>query len=95
MQKFINDLVMIGLTENEAKAYFLLLEQPLSATQIAKAIKVNRSNIYGIISSLIQKGFLREINSGIKSFVAVNPRIAFQFQQNNSADADKADGKNG
>ena len=28
MQKFINDLVMIGLTENEAKAYFLLLEQP-------------------------------------------------------------------
>jgi sugar-specific transcriptional regulator TrmB len=77
MQKFINDLVMIGLSENEAKVYFLLLEKPLTATHIARNIQVHRSNIYGIISSLIQKGFLREINAKTKKLVAVNPSIAF------------------
>lgn len=77
MQKYINDLVLTGLTENEAKTYLLLLEKPLSAARIAQRIGVNRSNIYGIISSLVQKGFLREMNGKSRTILAINPEIAF------------------
>lgn len=77
MQKFVNDLVMTGLTENEAKTYLLLLKHKLTATRIAQNIGVNRSNIYGIISSLIEKGFVREMNGKVRAFVANNPKIAF------------------
>jgi len=83
MQEYINDLIMTGLTENEAKAYILLLKRPLTATQIAQTIKINRSNVYGIISGLIQKGFIRELNSKVKQLIAVNPRIAFNTAKAN------------
>ena len=77
MQKFINELVMVGLTENEAKTYVLLLKQPLTATRIAQTIKVNRSNVYGIIASLVQKGYVREVNGKVRIVMAINPKIAF------------------
>ena len=68
---------MTGLTENEAKAYLLLLKKPLTATRIAQTIGVNRSNVYGIITSLVQKGFVRETNGTVRTIVSINPRIAF------------------
>lgn len=77
MQKFINELAMIGLTENEAKTYILLLKQSLTATKIAQTIGVNRSNVYGIITSLVQKGFVREVNAKVRTIMAINPKIAF------------------
>lgn len=77
MQRFVNDLVLAGLTENEAKIYLLLLKNRLTATKIAQSIKVNRSNIYGIITGLLEKGFVRELNGKVRTFVANNPKIAF------------------
>jgi sugar-specific transcriptional regulator TrmB len=77
MQKFINDLIIVGLTENEAKTYILLLEKPLTATKIAQLIGVNRSNVYGIISSLAQKGFVRKMNAAVRTIMPINPKIAF------------------
>jgi HTH-type transcriptional regulator, sugar sensing transcriptional regulator len=77
VSKYVNDLVMAGLTENESKTYLLLLKEPLTATRIAQTIGVNRSNIYGIISSLVQKGCVREIDGKVKKVIAVNPEIAF------------------
>ena len=77
MQKFINDLVMTGLTENEAKTYVLLLKKPLTATKIAQIISVNRSNVYGIITSLVQKGFVREMYATLRTIMPINPKIAF------------------
>lgn len=77
MERFVKDLVLTGLTENEAKTYLLLLKKPLTASRISKEIGVNRSNIYGIISTLIQKGCVREINGKVKTIIAINPKIAF------------------
>ena len=77
MQRFVNDLVLTGLTENEAKAYLLLLKKPLNASRIAQTIGVNRSNVYGIISTLVQKGCVREIDGNVKTIIAVNPEVAF------------------
>lgn len=82
MLSFVNDLVKIGLTENEAKTYLLLLKHKLTAAKIAQSIGVNRSNIYGIISSLIEKGFIREMNANVRTFVANNPKIAFNASKN-------------
>ena len=76
MQRFINQLAIIGLTENEAKTYILLLKQPLTATKIAQIVGVNRSNVYGIITNLVQKGFVREINGKVRTLMAINPKIA-------------------
>lgn len=77
MQHYINDLVLTGLTENEAKTYLLLLKKPMTAARIAQTIGVNRSNVYGIITSLVQKGFVREMNGTVRTIVSINPRIAF------------------
>ncbi len=77
MQRFINEMAMAGLTENEAKTYLLLLKQSLTATKIAQTVGINRSNVYGIITSLIQKGFVREVNGKVKTIMAINPKIAF------------------
>ena len=83
MQKFINDLVLIGLTENEAKTYILLLKMPQTASKIAQIIGVNRSNVYGIIASLVHKGFVQELNGKVRTIIAVNPKIAFNASKTN------------
>lgn len=77
MQQFINDLVLLGLTENEANTYMLLLKKAMSATHIAQTIGVNRSNVYGVLANLTQKGFVREVNGKVRTYVGVNPKIAF------------------
>ncbi|MBN1948887.1 MAG: hypothetical protein JW784_04015 [Candidatus Cloacimonetes bacterium] len=83
MENFISNLVVTGLTENEAKVYLLLLKRPLTAAQIAQIVGVNRSNIYGIITGIVKKGFVREVQAKTRMLIAVDPRIAF-----NSSKAD-------
>lgn len=82
MEKFVEILTRTGLTANEAKTYILLLKEPLSASLIAQNIKINRSNIYGVLDSLKKKGLCREIEGSVRQYVAVDPEIAFDFLRN-------------
>jgi HTH-type transcriptional regulator, sugar sensing transcriptional regulator len=70
-------LIEIGLTNQEAGAYLYLLEkEKITATKIAKDLKINRSVIYSVIEKLIEKGLANFILiDGKRHFSATNPKV--------------------
>jgi sugar-specific transcriptional regulator TrmB len=77
MVDIISELLEIGLTEYEAKAYSVLLKQNVaSATEITKIGNVPRGRIYDILKLLIKKGFCVTVPGAVKKFKAVNPEVA-------------------
>ena len=65
MERIVEKLERIGLTEYEAKAYVALLEVHLNtATKISEKSSVPRTRIYSVLESLAQKGWVR-IYSGV------------------------------
>lgn len=79
MKKFIEKLIAVGLTENEAKVYCgLLRKHQFTATEISHYAGVNRSKIYSVLSSLAQKGLCIEKLGKVRKFEALEPNLAFQ-----------------
>jgi len=79
MDKYIKELINIGLKENEAKVYCCLLRKELfTATEISRCSGVNRSRIYSVIDGLIKQGLCIETLGKVRKFQAVNPEIAFE-----------------
>ncbi len=77
MEDMISELLEIGLTEYEAKAYLVLLKQNVvGATEITKISNITRGRIYDILNLLIEKGFCITVPGTIKKFQAVNPEVA-------------------
>jgi len=74
---FINELVNIGFSENEAKIYLLLLKHSdLTAGKIAKKANLPRATVYSIIDNLIDKRMVISSPVGrIKYFSAELPDI--------------------
>ncbi|MDO8517647.1 MAG: helix-turn-helix domain-containing protein [Nanoarchaeota archaeon] len=68
-------LLKIGLTKNEIKVYLMLLKnEPLLAGRIAKLTYLNRSHIYDILKSLIEKGLVSFIiKANRKYFKSASP----------------------
>ena len=65
MERIVEKLERIGLTEYEAKAYVALLEVHLNtATKISEKSSVPRTRIYSVLESLAHKGWVR-IYSGV------------------------------
>ncbi|MEM3399843.1 MAG: helix-turn-helix domain-containing protein [Candidatus Micrarchaeia archaeon] len=59
------EFAKIGLTRREAEVYMLLLEfGPLTAQEVAKNAKINRSFAYSVLSSLMEKGLVSHVISG-------------------------------
>ncbi|HPO49034.1 MAG TPA: helix-turn-helix domain-containing protein, partial [Spirochaetota bacterium] len=57
----------IGFSENEAKAYLSLLEEyPVTAYETAKKSNIPTSKIYGVLSKLLSKGIILEVNENQK-----------------------------
>lgn len=55
--KIVELLLHFGLTRQEAKIYILLLrEGPLSGYEAAKRTGISRSNAYGALAALVEKG---------------------------------------
>jgi sugar-specific transcriptional regulator TrmB len=78
MKKEIQELIDIGLTENEAKTYvYLLKKQVYTATEISKIAGVNRSKIYEVLENLIRKGLCFDKPGKVRKFEAIDPKIAF------------------
>lgn len=79
MKRFIEKLINVGLTENEAKVYCCLLRKhQFTATEISHCSGVNRSKIYSVLASLAQKGLCTEKLGKVRKFEAIEPNIAFQ-----------------
>lgn len=78
MDKYITELIEVGLTLNEAKVYSCLLQKhTFTATEISQCCNVNRSRIYSVLESLINKGLCIEKLGKIRRFQAAAPDIAF------------------
>ena len=79
MNEHLVKLIEVGLTENEAKVYSCLLrKQTFTATEISQCCNVNRSRIYSVLESLINKGLCIEKLGKIRRFKAASPEIAFE-----------------
>lgn len=72
---FINQLMELGLTENEAKVYIALLELDQTTTgSIIKKSGLYRVIVYDILDKLLEKGLVTyAIKKNIKHFQAENP----------------------
>lgn len=57
-----NNLLTLGLSEYEAKAYIALLEKnPATAYEVAKSSGIPTSKIYEVLSRLAEKGFVSHL----------------------------------
>ena len=77
-------LEQIGLSKNEIKVYFALLElDQSSATPIVKKAEIPNSKIYPILDKLIQKGLVSfVVKNNVKYFQASDPHNLIDFIQN-------------
>lgn len=70
----MEELLELGLTKNEAKAYEALLKfGKLSAGEVSKHGSVPYSRIYDILGSLTSKGFVTIIPEKTKKFALTSP----------------------
>jgi len=79
MERIVEKLELIGLTEYEAKVYLALLEVHLNtATKVSEKSGVPRTRIYSVLESLARKGWVR-IYSGVPLlFKATAPQEVFE-----------------
>ncbi|MBU1855040.1 MAG: hypothetical protein KKF89_04940, partial [Nanoarchaeota archaeon] len=76
-------LEQIGLSKNEIKVYFALLElDQSSATPIIKKARIPHSKVYPTLEKLIQKGLVSfVIKNNVKYFQSSNPQNLIEFIQ--------------
>ena len=70
-----DDLVSLGLSQNEASLYLVMLEAgPASVTEIARKTSVGRTNCYNILNDLLAKGLINVYEEKRKTiYSAENP----------------------
>ncbi|MFB3889084.1 MAG: TrmB family transcriptional regulator [Candidatus Bathyarchaeia archaeon] len=79
MERAVEKLRRVGLTEYEAKAYIALLSTHLAtATQTSVKSGVPRTKIYAVLESLKQKGWVHIISGVPLLFKAVDPLAVFE-----------------
>lgn len=70
----IRILKQLGLTEDEAKIYHVLLVSKESTVgKISRSINFSRAKIYGIIDNLLSEGIVLEGNKHPKTYTPVDP----------------------
>ena len=80
MNGTIEKIVDIGLTENEAKIYYYLLEHGgATASELSKDLKINRTNSYNTMSNLVSKGICKEISGKVTKYYAISPVESFNL----------------
>ena len=75
MGKILNQLMGLGLSEYEGRAYLTLLkESPSTAYEIGKNSGIPTSKIYQVINKLSGKGIVSVVDSGkTKRYIPMNP----------------------
>lgn len=73
----LGDLVELGLTPNESRAYVALLRLgTATAAEIAGAARIPRQKVYEALHALEQRGFLRMAAAGVTAHTPVAPQEA-------------------
>lgn len=78
MNKHINDLLNVGLTEYESRAYLTLIRNGnLTATEISKNGNIPRTKIYFVLENLVKKGLAIRVPGKFKKYSVVQPENGF------------------
>ncbi|MBT3249799.1 MAG: hypothetical protein HN846_01735 [Candidatus Pacebacteria bacterium] len=73
-------LTKIGLRQAEIDVFTACSEGFPRVSNIAESVKLNRTNVYAVLESLIEKGLVVELNSGkVKQFRAVSISRLYDF----------------
>ncbi len=77
----IAELTSIGLSKQEAEIYiYLNKEKNQTASEIAEQTRTNRSVVYGLLDSLINKGLVNYVLiNGVKRFSSTKPEALVEF----------------
>ena len=70
-------LKQLGFTEKESKVFFALLSgEQMSASEVAKEAGIRRTDVYDILKTFVEKGFINEIEtSSVLKFEIIEPRV--------------------
>ena len=78
MEKLLERFKKFGFTGYEAAAYLALLAHgSLTASGISKKSQIPYNRSYDVLSSLIERGFVQELGDKPRTFIAVEPDVAF------------------
>jgi sugar-specific transcriptional regulator TrmB len=79
MNKLIDLLMQLGLSQYESKCYVALLgDFPAKPYHIGKAAGIPSAKIYEVISRLEQKGLIAEISGDEKTYIPKDPDMAIR-----------------
>lgn len=83
-------LKSIGLSSSEAKVYIGLLKQGVcSVTELSRRTKMHRSNVYGVLDTLISKGLVLKTFDGMKNvFCLTSPSCLSSYLKLKEGDVD-------
>jgi sugar-specific transcriptional regulator TrmB len=75
MKKILDYLERLGFSQVETKLYLTLLKHgPMTVSDMAKVVKINRTAAYTPINSLLEKGIFKiHARSSHKKLVALQP----------------------
>jgi sugar-specific transcriptional regulator TrmB len=77
--RLLRDLVGLGLTTYEAKAYVALLgRDSFTAAQVARQGELPRQRIYDVLGSLVEKGLASSRPGSVVKYAAVAPELAVE-----------------
>ncbi|ASJ07305.1 TrmB family transcriptional regulator [Thermococcus pacificus] len=78
MESLLEQLKKFGFTKYEALAYITLLTYgPLTARGISQRGQIPYNRTYDVLTSLKERGFVEELEGKARTFVAVEPEVAF------------------
>lgn len=74
MYKIKKGLMLVGLTNLEAKVYLKLLElKQAKVSKLAKTTKVTRTQLYPLLEKLVEKGFLKKKDEKVIIYQVLEP----------------------
>ena len=79
MDEIIQKLKNLGFTDYESKVFLAVLQGRLmSASEIAEAARIRRTDIYSILKRFVKKGYCNQIETNsVTKFELINPDIIF------------------
>src|SRR5215469_15447405 len=73
MDKIIDYLKQLDLSDAEAKLYLTLLKAgPVSVRDLAQTVDIKRTTAYFYIDQLVEKGLIMKLVKGSKKLIAAN-----------------------
>src|SRR5688572_18554354 len=77
MTTFDKELKLFGLSDKEISIFITLLKDDMTAYQIHKELKIQRTSIYPLLTNLLEKGLVLEKTIGCKKIYSTISQQSF------------------